>query len=103
MTLTERRLRIARYWEDWKVNERIDVPKNQMFLLPRKVDDLSQSLQDLIFTRKMLEGESVYTHSTHVIHSMPETVAHRILRSSKKSANQSLKVENVCSCVFHDT
>nr|XP_031835468.1 chromatin-remodeling ATPase INO80 [Nomia melanderi] len=91
VTLTERRLRIARYWEDWNANERIDVPKNQMFLLPRKVDDLSLSLQDLIFTRKMLEGESVYTHSTHVIHSMPETVAHRILRSSKKSANQSLK------------
>ncbi|XP_076291409.1 chromatin-remodeling ATPase INO80 isoform X2 [Lasioglossum baleicum] len=90
-TLTEKRIKIARYWEDWNVDERIDVPRNQMFLLPRKTDASSQALQDLIFTGRIIEGEPVYTHSTHVIHSMPETVAHRILRSSKKSANQSMK------------
>ena len=83
------------YWEDWNADERTEIPMNHMFLLPRKIDDSSShSLQDLIFTRKIIEGEPVYTHTTHVIHSMPETVAHRILRSSKKAVNQSLKVRN---------
>lgn len=88
----ERRIKIMRYWEDWNADERTEIPMNQMFLLSRKIDSSMRSLQDLIFTRKILEGEPVYTHTAHVIHSMPETVAHRILRSSKKAANQTLKV-----------
>lgn len=91
-TVMERRIRMMHYWEDWNADERTEIPMNHMFLLPRKTDDSSSHLlQDLIFTRKIIEGEPVYTHTTHVIHSMPETVAHRILRSSKKAANQSLK------------
>lgn len=82
------------YWEDWNADERTEIPMNQMFLLSRKIDSSTNTLQDLIFTRKIIEGEPVYTHTTHVIHSMPETVAHRILRSSKKVANQLLKVQN---------
>lgn len=88
----ERRIKIMRYWEDWNADERTEIPMNQMFLLSRKIDSSTRSLQDLIFTRKILEGEPVYTHTAHVIYSMPETVAHRILRSSKKTANQTLKV-----------
>lgn len=90
-TIMERRIKIMRYWEDWNADERTEIPMNQMFLLSRKIDSSTRSLQDLIFTRKILEGEPVYTHTAHVIHSMPETVAHRILRSSKKTANQTLK------------
>lgn len=88
----ERKIKIMRYWEDWNADERTEIPMNQMFLLSRKIDSSMRSLQDLIFTRKILEGEPVYTHTAHVINSMPETVAHRILRSSKKAANQTLKV-----------
>ncbi|OAD54335.1 DNA helicase INO80 [Eufriesea mexicana] len=90
-TMMERRIKMMRYWEDWNVDERTEIPMNQMFFLSRKIDFSVGSLQDLIFTRKIVEGEPVYTHTTHVIHSMPETVAHRILRSSKKTANLSLK------------
>ncbi|KOC66120.1 Putative DNA helicase Ino80 [Habropoda laboriosa] len=91
VTMMERRIKMMRYWEDWNVDENTEIPKNQMFLLPRKMDSSLQSLKDLLFTRKIIEGEPVYTHTTHAIHSMPETVAHRILRSSKKAANQLLK------------
>lgn len=90
-TIMERRIKMIRYWEDWNADERTEIPRNQMLILPRKIDSSSRSLRGLIFTRRTVEGESVYTHTTHVIHSMPETVAHRILRSSKKTANQSLK------------
>lgn len=93
-TIMERRIKMIRYWEDWNADERTEIPRNQMLILPRKIDSSSRSLRGLIFTRRTVEGESVYTHTTHVIHSMPETVAHRILRSSKKTANQSLKVTN---------
>ncbi|XP_050471357.1 chromatin-remodeling ATPase INO80 [Bombus huntii] len=90
-TIMERRIKMMHYWEDWNADERTEIPMNQMFLLSRKIDSSTNTLQDLIFTRKIIEGEPVYTHTTHVIHSMPETVAHRILRSSKKVANQLLK------------
>ncbi|XP_017878637.1 chromatin-remodeling ATPase INO80 isoform X2 [Ceratina calcarata] len=90
-TVMGRRMRMKRYWEDWNVDERKEISVNQMFLLPEKIDSSSRSLQDLIFTRNIIEGEPVYTHTTHIMHSMPETVAHRILRSSKKAASQSLK------------
>lgn len=87
----ERRLKMIQYWEDWCVDHRSRIPTNQMFYLPRKIDSLSTTLQDIFFTRKIIEGEAFYTHTTHTIHSMPETVAHKILRISKK-ANQLPKV-----------
>lgn len=91
VTFMERRLKMVQYWEDWCVGHRSRTPANQMFYLPRKIDSLSATLQDIFFTRKIIEGEAFYTHTTHTIHSMPETVTHRILRSSKK-ANQLPKV-----------
>ncbi|KAK2584287.1 hypothetical protein KPH14_006689 [Odynerus spinipes] len=90
-TIMEEKKRIIRYWDDWCMDDRPPVPKNQMFLLPRKIETSSQAIRDIIFTEKILEGEGLYTHTTHSIHSMPETVAHRILRSSKKTAIQMLK------------
>jgi len=87
----ERRLRMVQYWENWHVDNKFKTCTNQMFYLPRKFDALSTTLQDIFFTSKIIEGEAFYTHTNHTIHSMPETVAHRILRSSKK-ANQLLKV-----------
>lgn len=83
---------MVQYWENWCVDNRSRIPSNQIFFLPRKIDTLSTTSQDLLFTKKIIEGEALYTHATHTIHSMPETVAHRILRSSKKAANQLLKV-----------
>lgn len=88
----EKRLKMVQYWDIWCVDNSSKVPSNQIFCLPRKIDALSTSSQDLLFTKKITEGEALYTHTTHTIHSMPETVAHRILRSSKKAANQVLKV-----------
>ncbi|XP_076167632.1 chromatin-remodeling ATPase INO80 [Ptiloglossa arizonensis] len=85
-TIMERRIKMTRYWEDWSADERTEIPRNQMLLLPRKIDSSSRAMRGLIFTKKIIEGEPVYTHTTHIIHSMPETVAHRILRSSKKTA-----------------
>lgn len=82
---------MVQYWEDWSVDNTSRTPINQLFYLPKKIDALSTTLQDIFFTRKIIEGEAFYTHTTHTIHSMPETVAHRILRSSKK-ANQLTKV-----------
>lgn len=93
-TIMERKIKMMHYWEDWNADERTEIPRNQIFLVPKRINTSSRSMQDLLFTKKIMEGESVYTHTTHVIHSMPETVAHRILRSSKKTANQSLKVNN---------
>lgn len=90
-TVMNKRIKMMHYWDDWNADERTEIPRNQILILPRRVDTSSRSLQDLIFTRKIVERVSVYTHATHVIHSMPETVAHRILRSSKKAVNQSLK------------
>ncbi|XP_034174999.1 chromatin-remodeling ATPase INO80 [Osmia lignaria lignaria] len=90
-TIMERKIKMMHYWEDWNADERTAIPRNQIFLVPKRINTSSRSMQDLLFTKKIMEGESVYTHTTHVIHSMPETVAHRILRSSKKTANQLLK------------
>ncbi|XP_047347049.1 chromatin-remodeling ATPase INO80 isoform X1 [Vespa velutina] len=90
-TIMERKMRMIRYWDDWYVDDRPATPKDQMLLLPRKIETSSQTISDIIFTEKILEGEGLYTHTTHTIHSMPETVAHRILRSSKKTAIQILK------------
>ncbi|EFN75626.1 Putative DNA helicase Ino80 [Harpegnathos saltator] len=95
ITLMERRLKIIQYWENWCVDNRSRTPMNQLFYLPRKIEALSMTLQDLLFTRKIIEGEALYVHTAHTIHSMPETVAHRILRSSKKSANQLTKLQRI--------
>ncbi|XP_043265252.1 chromatin-remodeling ATPase INO80 isoform X1 [Colletes gigas] len=89
-TVMERRIKMTRYWEDWNADERTEIPRNQILLLPRKFDCSSRTMRDLIFTKKIVDGDPVYTHMTHVVHSMPETVAHRILRSSKKTI-QSMK------------
>ncbi|EZA60837.1 Putative DNA helicase INO80 complex-like protein [Ooceraea biroi] len=95
VTFMERRLKMVEYWEDWRVDSGSRVPTNQMLYLPRRIDALqSAALQDIFFTKKIIEGEALYTHATHTMHSMPETVAHRILRSSKK-ANQLLKLQRI--------
>jgi len=91
----ERRLKMAEYWEDWRIDNGSRIPMNQMFYMPRRINTLSIMLQDIFFTRKIIEGEALYTHATHTIHSMPETVTHRILRNNKK-ANQLLKVIKFC-------
>lgn len=90
-TIVERRMRMKRYWEDWWVEEKVSPPVNLFLLLTRKIEATSQITRDLIFTKKIIEGEAIYTHTTHTIRSMPETVAHRILRSSKLAANQLIK------------
>lgn len=97
----ERKLKTVEYWEDWRVDDKSRVPANRMFYLPRKLDTSSATMQDIFFTKKIIEGEALYTHATHTIHSMPETVAHRILRSSKK-ANQLLKVSSAVFSVIRN-
>ncbi|XP_034946860.1 chromatin-remodeling ATPase INO80 [Chelonus insularis] len=89
-TLIEQKLKVKRYWEDWWVDEKIHEPTNFMLRIINKYHHLAQDDSDIIFTKKILDGEAFYTHSTHTIHSIPETMAHRILRSSKQF-NDSLK------------
>lgn len=89
-------MNVKQHWEDWKENSSLISP-SVMWLLTEKFNTSSEMVSDLIFSKKILQGETVYTHVTHSIHSMPETVAHRILRSSKK-ANQPIKLQrSVCS------
>ncbi|XP_015604273.1 putative DNA helicase Ino80 isoform X2 [Cephus cinctus] len=90
-TFTEKRLKKKCYWEDWWVNERVSPPIDLMLLQTRRIEANSTVTNDLIFTKNIVEGEAIYTHSTHTICSMPETVAHRILRSSKRAVNQLIK------------
>ncbi|XP_043288526.1 chromatin-remodeling ATPase INO80 isoform X2 [Venturia canescens] len=98
MTLLERRTRKKRFWEDWWVEEGVEVPRTTMFLNNQRIKSLSSSVRkDLIFTNLVNHGEAVYTHTKHTIHSMPETVAHRILRSSKCAPNQPVKIPRVPS------
>ncbi|XP_069680112.1 chromatin-remodeling ATPase INO80 [Periplaneta americana] len=48
----------------------------------------STTLKNLVFTTtSSYGGNTVYTHTCHVHHSMPETVEHRILRSRKAAAS----------------
>ncbi|XP_058795965.1 chromatin-remodeling ATPase INO80 isoform X2 [Phymastichus coffea] len=87
---------VKQHWEDWYEDESF-IPSNISWLLTQKLNSSSQAASDLIFTRNILNGDAVHTHTTHMIHSMPETVAHRILRSSKK-ANQPVKLQRaICS------
>lgn len=101
-TLLQRRTRIKQHWEDWW-SEDSSSPKNVMLLLPDKLKSLSSgTTRDLIFANHITQGEAVYTHTTHAIHSMPETVAHRILRSSKHPANQLVKFPRVVTSVKNE-
>lgn len=95
MTLMEAKNKAVQFWEAWRVGNKSRVSINYMLYLASKIDNLS-SLHDLFFTKKIIEGEGIYTHTTYTIHSMPETVAHRILRSSKRTATQISKVIMVC-------
>ncbi|XP_012284953.1 putative DNA helicase Ino80 isoform X2 [Orussus abietinus] len=100
-TLVERKMRIKRHWEDWWVDENVPTPKNIM-LIPRRKVCATPATSGLIFTNKILEGDALYTHTTHTIHSMSETMAHRILRSSKRSANQLLKFQRTIPSIKGD-
>lgn len=91
--LLEKTLQKKRHWEDYWVDEGTSTQTRTMLLLPRPIDEATGIMKELIFTTKILEGESVYTHATHMIHSMPETVAHRIFRSSQKSDFLQIKVK----------
>ena len=90
---------IKQHWENWSTDHD-SIPPNIMWLLCEKLNISSETASDLLFTKKIFCGEAVYTHTTHFIHSMPETVAHRILRSSKK-ANHPIKFQRpICSVKF---
>ena len=95
----EKQARIKRHWEDWWVDEKAPVPSNTLAILTRKIEATTPLTEALIFTTKILEGEAFYTHTTHSIHSMPETVAHRILRSSK-ALKDPLKVSIITFCIY---
>lgn len=75
-------MNLKQYWEDW---DESSIPPNIMWLISEKFNTFSQAAKDLIFTKNILNGDAVYTHATHSFHSMPETMAHHILRSSKTS------------------
>lgn len=75
-------MNLKQYWED--LNES-SIPPNIMWLISEKLNIFSKAATDLVFTKNILQGEAVYTHTTHSFHSMPETMAHHILRSSKMS------------------
>ncbi|XP_066594162.1 chromatin-remodeling ATPase INO80 isoform X2 [Prorops nasuta] len=87
-TLMERKRKMLKYWEDWNVDDKSIVFSKYRLFLPQIFEIVSRPTYDLIFTKKIVEGEAIYTHTTHLIHSMPETVTHRILRTSKKIAIQ---------------
>ncbi|KAK0088895.1 hypothetical protein PV325_010346 [Microctonus aethiopoides] len=88
-TLMEKRMRRMKYWDDWW-SDQIELPKNSSLIIPKIKFQFIDNI-DLIFTQRILDGESFYTHTSHVINSMPETMAHRILRSSKLMMNQAVK------------
>lgn len=80
-----------RWWHD---DQRICVSASRnLFLLSPEhqlsVPSIESStiLRHLVFTsRTSSSGNTTYTHTRHVHHSMPETVEHRILRSRKATA-----------------
>ncbi|XP_046478715.1 chromatin-remodeling ATPase INO80 isoform X1 [Neodiprion pinetum] len=82
---------VKRYWEDWWVDDKRIPPTNLTILVSSKLDTNSNVIDGLIFTKDISRGEAFYTHATHSIHSMPETIAHRILRSSKQLSSQLIK------------
>ncbi|CAD6202019.1 GSCOCG00002904001-RA-CDS [Cotesia congregata] len=96
-SLLEKRVRKIKYWEDWSQSEEKEGTKNLM-IVPRQLvlEEMISivNISELIFTKKILQGEPFYTHTTHVIHAMPETMAHRIIRSTKHVSN-TLKLNTV--------
>ncbi|XP_033207713.1 chromatin-remodeling ATPase INO80 [Belonocnema kinseyi] len=98
VTLLEKQMRIKRHWDDWWVDEKTPEPLNILAVLTRKIEATSPVKENLIFTSKILEGDAFYTHTTHSIHSMPETVSHRILRSSK-ALRDPLKLQRAIAIV----
>lgn len=85
-TLMERQMRMQRYWEDWGVEHHQGAVPSLM-LVNTHAHQLVDTNPDLFFTRKIFEAEAVYTHTAHTFYSVPETMAHRILRSSKHPSN----------------
>ncbi|XP_020707997.2 chromatin-remodeling ATPase INO80 isoform X2 [Athalia rosae] len=85
------RAKMKQYWEDWCIDDKAMPKNNLMLFVAPRIDASSNVIDDLIFTKDISNGQAFYTHTTHTIHSMPETVAHRILRSSKQLENQHIK------------
>lgn len=50
------------------------------FKLTQNWIDSSPIFNDFIFTNNTIGSRVVYTHDTHYLHSMPETVEHRKIR-----------------------
>lgn len=78
----------------WRDDQRscVSAPRN-LFLLSSEHQlsvpsiESSTTLRHLVFTSvTSSSGNTTYTHTRHVHHSMPETVEHRILRSRKAVA-----------------
>lgn len=90
---------LKNFLDDWLENTSI-IPSNLMWLLTEKLKTSSETLNDLIFTKDYTTGNVVYKHMTHTIHFMPETVAHRILRSNKKSI-QPIKLQKSIIKIEH--
>ncbi|XP_044009153.1 chromatin-remodeling ATPase INO80-like isoform X1 [Aphidius gifuensis] len=91
-TIFKRKIIKKRYWDDWWIDEDIQLPNNMMLIVDAKNNNLLENNIDLIFTKRIFCGEPVYTHTDHVIHTMPETMTHRILRSSKIAGNIPIKL-----------
>lgn len=99
-TMLKKRIRKKRYWDDWWSDEK--VPSNMLFMIEQKISNLLEDNYDLIFTNKIFNGEQFYTHTDHLIHSVPETMAHRILRSSKVAGNMEIKLPRGMSEIKND-
>jgi len=80
-----------RWWHDDHYSY-IPASRNLFLLSPEQqlsVPSIESStiLRHLVFTSvTSSSGNTTYTHTRHVHHSMPETVEHRILRSRKAAA-----------------
>jgi hypothetical protein len=80
-----------RWWHDDHYSS-VSASRNLFMLSPEhqlSVTSIESStiLRHLVFTSvTSSSGNTTYTHTCHVHHSMPETVEHRILRSRKAAA-----------------
>ena len=80
-----------RWWHDYYYSS-LSASRNMLLLSPElqlSVPSIESStiLRHLVFTSvASSSGNTTYTHTRHVHHSMPETVEHRILRSRKAAA-----------------
>lgn len=93
---TAKSIKLKRFWEDWSVDKDMHMRQKHLLLTTPTIEESSPAMQNLTFTSKICNGAAIYTHTTHTIQYMPETVAHRILRSSKKLGNPLLKVIIFC-------